>query len=50
MDKAVDQGGGNVQADCQVRLPDAKRPEEDHILTPLHETELVKTLDLLPPR
>ena len=35
------------ETDRQVRLADARRPEEDHILAALDEAELVQTLDLL---
>jgi hypothetical protein len=31
-----------------VRFTDARRPEEDDILTPLDEAQLVQAFDLLP--
>ena len=42
--------GGDGEADRQVRLPDAGRAEEDHILPALDEAELVQALDLLAPQ
>ena len=41
---------GDGETDRQVRLADARRPEEDHILAALDEAELVQALDLLAPQ
>ena len=38
---------GDGETDRQVRLADARRPEEDHILPTLDEAELMQTFDLL---
>src|SRR5690606_12015885 len=38
---------GDGKADGQVRLADARRSKEDHILAPLDEAELVQAFDLL---
>src|SRR5690606_9444920 len=47
VDAAAVLGRGDRQAQGKVRLPDARRPKEDHVLLALHEAELVQALDLL---
>ena len=47
VDAATALRGGDREADRQVRLADARRPEEDDILAALDEAELVQTFDLL---
>src|SRR5690606_19730290 len=39
--------GGDRKADREMRFPDSRRAEKDHILLPLHEAELVQAFDLL---
>src|SRR5690606_1262435 len=39
--------GSDRKADREMRFPDARRAEKDHILLPLHEAELVQAFDLL---
>jgi hypothetical protein len=41
-------GGGDGEADGEVRLPDPGRAEEDDVLLALDEAELVEAVDLLP--
>ena len=36
--------GGDGEADRQMRLPDTRRAEEDHVLPALNEAELVQAL------
>ena len=48
VDSAAALGRGDGQADREVRLADAGRAEEDHVLLPFQEPELVERVDLLP--
>jgi hypothetical protein len=48
VDASAALGGGDRQADGQMRHADPWRSKEDHILAPLDEAELVQAFDLLP--
>ena len=47
VDAASGLGGGDRQADGQVRLADARGAEQDHVLGAVDEAELMQALDLL---
>ena len=40
-------GSGDREAQSQVRLSDARGPQEDHVLLALDKAELVQALELL---
>ena len=47
VDSAPALSRGNGEADREMRLADARRAEEDHVLLTLQEAELVERVDLL---
>ena len=47
VDSAPALGRGSGEADREMRLADARRAEEDHVLLTLQEVELVERVDLL---
>ncbi len=47
VDAAAALGRGDGEAHGQVRLPDARRPEEHHILAPLDEAQGMEALELV---